>query len=48
MADIIEAFDMIKAQNLHTDVSNVNFRKFSHNTTSYTLCGENFNIMLGY
>ena len=30
----------------HFDVSNVIYHKFSHGTVSYTLSGENVNVML--
>ena len=30
----------------HFDVSNVIYRKFSHGAVSYTLYGENVNVML--
>ena len=32
----------------HFDVSNVIYHKFSHSAVSYTLNGENVNIMLEY
>ena len=32
----------------HFDVSNVIYHKFSHDAVSYTLNGENVNIMLEY
>ena len=31
----------------HFDVSNVIYHKFSHGAVSYTLNGENVNVMLG-
>ena len=32
----------------HFDVSNVIYHKFSHGTVSYTLNGENVNVMLEF
>ena len=32
----------------HFDVSNVIYHKFSHSAVSYTLNGENVNVMLEY
>ena len=34
------------AKSKHFDVSNVIYHKFSHGTVSYTLNGENVNVML--
>ena len=32
----------------HSDVSNMIYHKFSHGTLSYTLIGENLNVMLEF
>ena len=41
--------DVIKTRKLaNFDVSNVIYDKFSHGAVSYTLHGENFNIMLEF
>ena len=36
------------AKVVHFDVSNVIYHKFSHGAVSYTLNGENVNVMLEY
>ena len=39
--------DVIKARKLkHFEVSKVIYHKFSHGTVSFTLNGENINVML--
>ena len=38
--------DIIKTRKLNTDNSNVIYHKFSHGAVSYTLNGDNVNVML--
>ena len=41
-------YDVIKARKLNTHVNNVIYHKFSHGAVSYTLNGENVNVMLEF
>ena len=40
--------DAIKARNVHVELSNVIYHKFSHGAAFYTLNGKNVNVMLEF